>query len=317
MPLWQWSTTPANNANGVTNIDWQYGMPPSDVSPSARQMMADIAAYFQGGPEWLFYGDVPTYINSTSFSVPGNQTARYTVGRRVRTTNTGGTFYGTIATSVYTSLTTVTVTMDGTGALDSGLSEVDLGILNPANLSVPENIALQLSGLTLNEPGNGVSTLTVSAPNDTAGANILLKGNGTTTPNKYLIAVGGTFQVANSARSAAILIIDDSGNLASTGNLTANSDERLKRDWKPLSSDLLTGIARVKSGTFTRRDTGARQVGVSAQDLQKVIPEAVDGAAILSVAYGQAAMVVCVELAKRVLRLEEMLALRAVAGPDK
>jgi len=115
--------------------------------------MADVAVWFQS-PEWVNYGLTLTYVNAAQFTVTGNQTAVYTVGRRVRTLNTGGTFYGTITASVYTSLTTVTVTLDS-GSLDSGLSEADVGILNPA---APSNV-----------PGghafySGAGTYTFTAP---------------------------------------------------------------------------------------------------------------------------------------------------------
>jgi hypothetical protein len=300
--LWQWSTTAANNANAATNIDWQYGMPPSDVSPSARQMMADIATWFQT-PEWLNYGNTPTYVNATQFTVPGNLTAIFTVGRRVRTFNTGGTFYGTITASAYTSLTTVTVSLDS-GSIDSGLSEVDVHIVNPA-LHNP----FSLNQLILNEPGNGTSTLTVNAPNDSNGANIRMVGNGSTTPNKSLIVHNGLFAIVNSAYTANCLVVDDSGNGTFSGNMTANSDERLKRAWEDVQPLFLELLAAVECGTFERISTGERNAGVTAQSLQKALPEAVmegpDG--YLSVAYGQAALVAVVKLTREVLRLRELL----------
>ncbi|WP_217589723.1 tail fiber domain-containing protein [Burkholderia sp. GbtcB21] len=302
MALWQWSTIAANNATAGT-INWAEGQAPSTVNDSARQMMADVATDLMTDREWLKFGDTPTYVSGTQFTVPTNRTSIYTAGRRIRTFNTGGILYGTITGSAYTSLTTVTVALDS-GALDSGLSEVDVGILNPASASLGN-----LPGLTLNEPGNSTSTLTINAATDAYGANIKLVGNGGTssTQSKYIIATGGNFQIGNGLRSAAILSIDDPGNLTITGDIRANSDERLKRDWKPVVEDFLERLATIKSGTFHRIDIGEVQAGVSAQDLQKLLPEAVGGASILSVAYGQAALVACVELAKEVMRLRALL----------
>ena len=297
MALWQWSTTPADNAN-VGNIDWAPNMPPSAVNPSARQMMADVATWFQS-PEWLNYGLTPTFVSATSFTLVGNQTAIYAVGRRVRTFNTGGTFYGIVVTSVFSSLTTVTVRLDS-GSLDSGLSEVDVGVMNPAFPSLGA-----LSGsLSINDPStNTTASLAVNTPGNANGSNILLVGNGTTTPNKTIRALNGLFHLVNSGYSAVLLAVDDSGNMSVTGNITANSDERLKKDWKPVAPDFLERLSEIKSGTYRRIDIGERQTGVSAQDLLEVLPEAVSGAAILSVAYGQAALVACVELAKEVIEL--------------
>lgn len=298
MALWQWSTTPANNASAGA-IDWAEGQPPSTVNDSARQMMADVAAQFQNGWDWLNFGDTPAYVSATQFTVPGNLTSRYVVGRRVRASVTAGTIYGTIGISAFTSLTTVTVTWDS-GSLDSGLSEVDVGALNPAAISIP-------SSWTMYGPGQaGNLTLSVSDTGNANGVNIKFTGSGVN-PTKFMRVQGGNLIFINSAGTTSLLTLDDSGNLAAAGNITSSSDERLKRDWKPVTDDFLEKLSAIKSGTFRRTDIGGIQAGVSAQDLQKVLPEAVGGGAILSVAYGQAALVACVELAKEVLRLRELV----------
>lgn len=136
MSLSQWSTTAANNATADPTINWQEGQPPSTVNDSARAMMAALAVALMDNREWLMFGDTPTYVSGTQFTVPGNLTARYAVGRRVRTFNTGGTLYGIISGSAFASVTTVTVALDS-GSLDSGLSEVDVGLLNASNPSLP------------------------------------------------------------------------------------------------------------------------------------------------------------------------------------
>jgi hypothetical protein len=101
------------------------------------------------------------------------------------------------------------------------------------------------------------------------------------------------------------------GNFTAVGTVTANSDERLKTDWADLPADFLERLAGVKSGTYTRLDTGARQAGSSAQDWQKLLPEVVtigdDEQAILSLGYGNAALVAAVELAKVVVELKAEL----------
>lgn len=264
MALWQWSTTPANNASAGA-IDWAEGQPPSTVNDSARQMMADVATWFQSGPEWLNYGDVPTYVSATQFSVPGNLASRYSVGRRVKAIVTAGMIYGSISASAYTSLTTVTVTWDS-GALDSGVSEVDVGLLNPLYSSLP--IGLNPTFATVTTTGNA-----------TVGGNLSVTGNVTAT-----------------------------GTITGT-NITGSSDERLKRDWKDLPADFIEQLAGVKHGTYTRVDNGERQAGVSAQSLLPVLPEAVHGASILSVAYGNAALVAAIKLAREVISLRDRIAI--------
>lgn len=93
------------------------------------------------------------------------------------------------------------------------------------------------------------------------------------------------------------------------GTVAANSDENLKTDWQGLADNFIELLAGVKVGTYTRTDTGARQVGVGAQSLQSILREAVvaDENGMLSVAYGNAALTACVYLAQRVIALEEKL----------
>jgi hypothetical protein len=96
------------------------------------------------------------------------------------------------------------------------------------------------------------------------------------------------------------------GNTVSSGNVTAFSDERLKKDWSILPADFIERVVAVKCGTYTRIDTGERQAGVSAQDMLDILPEVVhrgeDGT--LSLAYGNAALVAVIKLSERVLALE-------------
>ena len=175
-----------------------------------------------------------------------------------------------------------------------------------------------LTGLQLNEPGNSIGTLTINSPNDAQGACITFIGNGASTPKKYIQVFEGKFMITNSGITANILQLDDAGDLSVTGsmtaagtvsgsNITGTSDERLKKDWEPIPADFIENLASLKSGTYTRIDNGERQAGVSAQGLRKFLPESVVGDDILSVAYGHAALVACVELAKEVMRLRALL----------
>jgi hypothetical protein len=93
------------------------------------------------------------------------------------------------------------------------------------------------------------------------------------------------------------------------GNVTAYSDERVKTNWRGFDADFVARLAQVKSGVYDRTDIEETQVGVSAQSLQAVLPNAVmtDKEGMLSVAYGNAALAACVELAKRVVDLEARL----------
>lgn len=76
------------------------------------------------------------------------------------------------------------------------------------------------------------------------------------------------------------------GNMTMVGNITANSDLRLKRDLTVIDN-ALNKVQQLTGYTYTRIDTGDRQTGIIAQDLEKVLPEAVlQNSEYKSVAYG-------------------------------
>ncbi|MEO9387066.1 tail fiber domain-containing protein [Chromobacterium phragmitis] len=77
------------------------------------------------------------------------------------------------------------------------------------------------------------------------------------------------------------------GNMYAAGDITAFSDRRLKKDFERIAN-ALDKCDQIAGWTYTRKDTGRRQAGVIAQDLQKVQPELVSEAqdGTLSVAYG-------------------------------
>jgi hypothetical protein len=125
MPIKDYSTTAANNTltppNGAPE-----GMAAGLVNNTIRQVMADTRSFYESGG-WCDLGYVPTYVSATSFTIPTDVTAFYSVGRRIRLYGPiMGTFYGFITASVYSSPnTTVTVVLDS-GTLTSNLSRVDL-----------------------------------------------------------------------------------------------------------------------------------------------------------------------------------------------
>ena len=78
--------------------------------------------------------------------------------------------------------------------------------------------------------------------------------------------------------------------VSATGNVLAYSDARLKTDLVRID-DALYRVSGLAGYTFTRTDSGERQTGLLAQDVQKVLPEAVSEAenGTLSLAYGNLA----------------------------
>jgi hypothetical protein len=97
------------------------------------------------GTEWTDTGLTTTFVSTTSFSLPGDQTASGTgtmvADRRVKIIETAGTVYGFItSSSVTASITTVNVLLDSGAVIDNGISDVQYGILSPTHISIPKFI---------------------------------------------------------------------------------------------------------------------------------------------------------------------------------
>jgi hypothetical protein len=166
-----------------------------------------------------------------------------------------------------------------------------------------------LSAATGSFTTSGTVNAAVLTDTGVNGVGLKFLGNGATTPAKWIRVLSGKMEWINNAYSAVILTLDDAGNLTAAGNVTAYSDERLKKNWRPFAFDVIKDLSGVKSGVFERTDIEATQVGVSAQSLREVLPNAVmeDNDGNLSVAYGNAAMVSVIELCKEVVRLRARL----------
>lgn len=87
----------------------------ASVSPVfAYPVGSPLRASFYTNPGWFDFGDVATFISTTSFSFVGDLTARYTTQRRLQIRDSGGgAVLARIASSVFgAGLTTVTVVVD-------------------------------------------------------------------------------------------------------------------------------------------------------------------------------------------------------------
>lgn len=91
---------------------------------------------------------------------------------------------------------------------------------------------------------------------------------------------------------------------------SATSDETLKTNWRDLPNNFIEELSKVKSGTYDRIDVEVTQDGVSAQSLQKILPNSVMKGQDdkLSVNYGNAALVSSIELAKRIVEQDKKIA---------
>ena len=193
-----------------------------------------------------------------------------TAGTATNATNTGTTDDTTTSTAVYPVWKTTT-----TGNLPEKVSSTKLTFVPSTGT---------LTATAFSGSGAGLTGVTVAAA-------------GSTTQVQYNSS--GSF--AGSAN-----LTFDGTNLSCGGTVSASSDERLKTNWQPVITNFVEKLAQVKSGIYDRTDIESTQAGVSAQSLQQVLPQTViaDNDGMLTVAYGNAAMVSVIELAKMVIELK-------------
>lgn len=217
-------------------------------------------------------GPTPTYVGATSFTLIGDQTSTFHVGRRVKTTNSGGTIYGTITVSAYTTLTTITVVNDS-GSLDVGLSAVSYGLLSATGPSVP---GVSMSGSNWTHQGN----ITMSGKS-VIEANASVAANATTSDiwsaGNYVTLTGAAvtftnFAAAPQAGAAVELYCNDTHTFTNNANLvvdgatdfTAAIGDRIRVRARSttvfeLHPIRLTGkavIGALTSGTYTATTSG-------------------------------------------------------------
>lgn len=294
MKVGRWSQAAGSNNQTVPD-GWPEGQLPSTVNDCAREMMASIRT-MMADAQYFDHDFTPSFITATSFSVPGNQTSAIHIGRRLKifdaTAGVQQIIYATVVSVSFTAVTTIHIEADG-GSLTSSLSSFGISIISNNNNSMPRD-----SDMT-------ISSLAVTGNMSISGAAAL---NGAVQIGSTLLVVGDATFSRIAARSGSLTCVA-AGGFICTGDVTAFSDPRLKEGWEDLAPDFIERLAGLQSGVYTRIDSGYRQAGVNAAQLQEFLPEVVHGMPpdYLSIAYGNAAMVACVELAKRVLALEKKL----------
>lgn len=94
--------------------------------------------------KWLDNGDVPTYLSSTSFSVPGDRTKVYIAGVLLRCTVSAEYAYAAIASSSYGAGITTVVLDPLYPVLTAGLSKIEIALIawdNAVALAATQNAA--------------------------------------------------------------------------------------------------------------------------------------------------------------------------------
>ena len=210
-----WSSTLGSNQPDGSDL---FSSLPDDL----RAIQAAVRTWYEDS-EWTDFGNTPTRTGATTFTLAGDQTAQYKAGRGIRCTDGASTFYGIITSSVFTTLTTVTVALDS-GALTASLSAVALGIDNSGG-SIRTGITPSLgdSSNKLATTGFVVNTaFTGQLPGQTGNAGKFLTTNGSIASwaqADLTTGVTGVLPVANGGTGVATITGIVKGN--GTGAMTA------------------------------------------------------------------------------------------------
>ena len=183
---------------------------------------------------------------------------------------------------------------NGTGA--SGNWGINITGNAATATSATDSSKLPLSGGTMTGALN-TRTSTVNTANSGSTGTLDIMGNASGgavfslhRAGAYAVNMGldtdNVFRIGGWSAAANRLQMDMSGNLTMAGNVTAYSDIRLKEDLEVITG-ALDKVKSLTGYTYTRIDSGERHTGVIAQDVEKVLPEAVNNdGEHLSVAYG-------------------------------
>lgn len=277
-----------------------------------------------------------TLTIANTASVSGTNTGDQTITLTGDVTGSGtGSFATTLANSGVTAGTYTKVTVDAKGRVTTGASLASADVTTalgatPVYTTTTQTVdgiktfrgAASTDAYMYLSAVNGIAVFQI-AGSATNSAFLLFANSTNNERSRITVDNGRNLYISNNSGTTNHFTFDASGNFTATGNVTAYSDERLKKDWATLSADFVDRLAGVKHGTYTRIDTGERQAGASAQGVQELLPEVVMAAedGTLSLAYGNAALVAAIQLAQqlvhtrnRVAQLEAKLARIAGEG---
>lgn len=168
--------------------------------------------------------------------------------------------------------------------------ETAIGITNSADTTSLQNkVQAQSVKITALDTAVGVTN-----PNDTN--SILYRLNHVASSHSHSSLINGSVSVS----------LDASGNLYVPADIYGLSDRSLKTEITKISN-ALEKIKQITGYTFFREDLNKHQTGVIAQDVQAVLPEAVEtDGKYLAVAYGNLAGLIIEAIKELDRKIEEL-----------
>jgi hypothetical protein len=149
--------------------------------------------------------------------------------------------------------------------------------------------------------------VTINSTGGGGGGSIAILDDTSTNDTFYVgIASTTTGDLATLNVSSTKLTFNPStGNLVAGGTVTANSDEKLKENIKTIEN-ALEKVLSLRGVEYDRIDTGDHQIGVIAQEVERIIPDVVYGDETKSVAYGNIVGLLIEAIKDQNKRIEEL-----------
>ena len=148
--------------------------------------------------------------------------------------------------------------IDATKIADGSVTSTEFQYINTLSSNAQTQINAKLS--------NTVDTYATSSEGD---ERFYFANSGET----YYKADGS--HIFRNASNANMATIDTSGNFTATGNVGAYSDMALKEDIYQIEN-ALEKVNKLRGVHFTRKSDNAKEIGVVANEVEKVVPELVD-----------------------------------------
>jgi hypothetical protein len=167
--------------------------------------------------------------------------------------------------------TSITNTTESTST-STGALVVSGGVGVGGNLSVPSINGFTVEGIS----GNRFTNIPAIASNGVMEIGRYIDFHSTAGDTTDF-----TYRIDNTSNGN----LSFSGNLSVSGTVTANSDIKLKENVITIEN-ALDKVLSLRGVEYDRKDSGEHQIGVIAQEVEKIIPEVVYGDEIKSVAYG-------------------------------